>query len=50
MEMNVIMEDASSWCIITGCGVSSFTVDTQAILQRPGKWFSYNSINFEMHR
>ena len=36
-----IMEDASSitfdmdaWYIITVCGVSAFTVDTQAILQR----------------
>ena len=40
MEMNIIMEDASSlrcaWCIITVCGetVSTFTVDRQAILQR----------------
>ena len=23
-----------AWCIITICGLSSFTVDTQAILQR----------------
>ena len=42
MEMNIIMEDAckftlmwiSAWCIITACGVSAFTVDIQAILQR----------------
>ena len=29
-----------AWCIIIACGVSAFTVDTQAILPRPGKWFS----------
>ena len=42
MEMNIIMEDAiarvhfdvDAWCIITVYGVSAFTVDTQAILQR----------------
>ena len=26
--------DIDAWCIITACGVSAFTVDTQVILQR----------------
>ena len=39
MEMNIIMKnvnhfDMGAWCIITVCFVSTFTVDTQAILQR----------------
>ena len=38
MEINIIKEDASSlpyrWNIITVCGVSAFTGDLQAILQR----------------
>ena len=28
-----------AWCIITACGVSVFTVDTQAILQRESGLF-----------
>ena len=32
--------DMDAWCITVSSGVSAFTVDTQAILQIEGKWFS----------
>ena len=36
MEMNIngVHFDMDAWCIITVCGVSAFTVNTHAILQR----------------
>ena len=33
------LDDMGACCIITACGVSAFTVDTQAILQRESGLF-----------